>query len=221
VYACPYCRQSFNVGGPPPQAAPPPVQHQIIITHHHGSDYDSDPPSRVSTGAAWNAIVTVFIVFVVLASAGGLMWRRFMPSSMVWNGKEPFSCGGNDEINLKQVNVDFSAGTALVAAGNCKIKCVDCVIKAPIAVEAAGNAEVTFVNGSLVGSELAIHATGNAHVNVSGNATVTGPTKESGNAHVSAPKPTMLTSQTASASAASAAPPAPSASSAKGAGRRR
>ncbi len=111
-------------------------------------------------------------------SAGGTTVSR-------WDGKAPFSCGGNDAITITGVKANLSS-TAISAGGNCALTLVGCDITAPVAIDAVGNAAVTVTGGSLNGSTNAVKASGNAVVNIAGT-TVTGKTQASGSAKINGP----------------------------------
>jgi hypothetical protein len=222
-FQCTYCQQVFATGMAPPPPAPfgtgqhPQVQQPHIIVigpgHHFHDDDDDDHHVRHTTNVAssvsWVIWLVVMIAVVLAAGGGGAAYwfsgRSSAISSLVWDGKSPFECGGNDNISVKGVTAEFSAGTAVTVNGNCHFTCTDCTIRAPIAVEAGGNGVVMIVNGTIEGTELLAQAAGNARVNVAGNVKASGAVKQSGNARVSAPK----SAASASAPAPTAAPPVP------------
>ena len=198
-YTCGYCKQQFDTGWRQPQAFPTKaVQQQIIIVQGPGSGSDDDDSPRpiqtsVATGCSW-VIWAIVMVVVVLVAGGGAVYgviskNSSFASKLVWDGKTPFSCNGNDDYSVKEVHAEFASGTAITANGNCHFTCTDCTIKAPTAIEAGGNATVTMVNGSITGTETLADASANAHVNISGSAVASGAIKQSSNAKVSAPKP--------------------------------
>ncbi len=211
MYTCAYCKQQFDTGWRQPQSFPQKAQQQqIIIVHGPGGRDDDDHPrsAAVASGISW-LIWAIVMIFVVAVAGGGAFYgffskRSSFASSLVWDGKSPFQCGGNDDYAVTGVHAEFNAGTAVTAGGNCHFTCTDCSIKAPTAIDAAGNAQVTIVNGTIEGSEFLADASGNAKVNISGNVTAKGPVKQGGNAKVSAPKSTA----SASAAPSASAPPA-------------
>ena len=181
MYQCPYCHQQFATGFQPPPP-PQPMQHQpmqqqgptFIIIHGPGDDDDDDDDfdhhhhqaamvsHAVSHGISW-LIWVVVMVFVVLIAGGGALFAFFakrssLASSLVWDGTAPFTCGGIEEVNVKGVNANFNAGTAINVGGNCKFTCTDCTIKAPTAIEAGGNGTVTIVNGTIEGTDTLVEA---------------------------------------------------------------
>lgn len=214
-YMCPYCkRESLQGQAPPP---PPPQQHvPAIIVVRGPSHHDEDSVSQQVAyhhNAAYKMSWIVWLVVVLTASLGGggvafskCSKHSSLMSSLVWDGSEPFTCSGNDEIAVQGVEANFAAGTAISAAGNCHFRCTDCTISAPTGIEATGNAQVTIINGSVKATKLLADASGNARVNIGGNVTVTGRTTRSGNAQVSAPDPAP---PPATATAAASAAPAP------------
>jgi len=140
----------------------------------------------------WVLRLGIAVVFLVMGS-GGWAWHRLrgdVDDDDFWNGSEPLACDGNDEIDVRGVKATFTAGAALIASGNCHVTCKDCALKAPIAVQASGNAQVVLVNGSAEGTEASISASDNARVEVRGNATIVGSTKQVANARVVGVPPT-------------------------------
>ena len=208
-YLCTYCRQSSLQGtpvAPPPQA---PQTGPILIVHHHGG-YDDDhhyhqAAAHVHTANRISWLVWVIVVVVISLGGSGAAFARCahgssMVSSLVWDGKDPLVCGGNDNITVTGVTAKFNAGSAIVASANCHVKCTNCNLEGTTAIEASGNADVTIINGSVKGTVLMADASNNAHVTVMGNVVVAGETKKSGNAKISAP---------AAPAAPKAVPPAP------------
>jgi hypothetical protein len=220
-YACFYCRQQ-SVQGTPEPAPPPPVAEQspaIIVVHAPSHDYDHHAAiAHVNTARSISWLVWVVVVLVVSLGGSGAAFMRCTKhstalSSLVWDGSEPLHCGGNEDIAVTGVEAHFSAGQAIVATGNCKVRCTDCKISAPIAIEASGNAQVTIINGSVQGSAILADASGNSRVNISGNATASGQTRQSANGKVTAPPPpvTATASTTAPPATAATAPVKPAA----------
>jgi hypothetical protein len=162
-----------------------------------------------SSGFGWITWVVVMLI-VVGAGGGGFRFlsRRSLALGSAWDGSAPLHCTGNEKISVKGVHADFNAGTAVSVSGNCHFTCTDCTIKSQTAIEVGGNGNVTIINGTVLGSETLVDASGNARVNISGNVTVSGAVKQSSNAKVSAPKPTAAPA-TSTASSPPAAPPPP------------
>jgi hypothetical protein len=218
-YACIYCRQQSVHGAPEP---PPPTTQQtpaIIVVHHspssHGADYHNAAMAHVATARSVSWLIWLIVVLVVsLGGAGGMFMRctrhSAAMSSLVWDGSEPLQCTGNDDIAVTGVEAHFTGGSAIVANGNCHVKCTDCKISAPTAIEASGNAQVTIVNGTIQGTEVLAEAGGNAQVTVTGNVTASGRVKKSANGRVSAPAALTAAGADGSSSSptsAAAAPP--------------
>ncbi len=203
MLTCQYCKATY----PAPQANmyPPPQQQygqgpqsqqipQIVIMHTHSS-YD-DSGYQVANAFNWSFwMVRGVLPFIVVLMVGGssvafsLMGKSSMASAFVWDGTAPFDCGGVDEVTVTGVKATFTAGTAITVSGNCKFTCTDCNIKAPTAIQVDSNGSVTMINGSVVGTDVLADASGNAHVSINGNVTASGEVRQSGNAHVNAPKP--------------------------------
>lgn len=209
-YFCTYCRQQSVHGAPapPPQAQLPAI---IVIQgpgHEHDHHYDHHHQAaiahaHVARSASW--IVWVVIVLVVSLGGSGAAFMNCTKhsailSGLVWDGSEPLHCSGNDRVEVSGVEATFNAGAAIIADGNCHVRCTDCNLTAPTAIESSGNAQVTIVNGSVKGTILLADASGNSRVTISGNVTVSGQVRERANAKVSAPQPPPV--------AATAAPPA-------------
>lgn len=160
-------------------------------------------------------MVWVAVVLFVSLGGGAFGFSRCgkhsaLVSALVWSGDEPITCTGNDDIAVSGVEASFTSGTAISATGNCHFRCTDCNISAPTAIDASGNAQITIINGTIKGTAILADASGNAHVNISGNVTASGRVRENGNAKVSAPPPPPPPA-TATATAAPAPTARPSA----------
>ncbi len=182
---CPSCRNYFPVNGQPSHlAAPYESDHGApgpVIVVHHGTSSGTSFWSMY-----WMLRVGVFVV-VGLCGSGGWAWRHFSGmgiDSESWNGKEPLDCDGNDQIEVSGVKATFTSGAAIVASGNCHLTCKDCILKAPVAVRASANAEVILLNGAIEGTDSALTASDNSKIDVRGNATVVGTTKQTSNAKI-------------------------------------
>jgi DNA-directed RNA polymerase subunit RPC12/RpoP len=208
-YTCPYCQHSIQMQAPPP----PPAAHaaaaapQVIVVHHNTSS-----PVIYTGGGAWGTYWTIrlaLFVVVMILSAAGYGVRRWRGRGLVtgpnmgdglWDGTSPLTCGGNDSYDVTGINASFTAGSAIIASGNCNVTCRNCTLKAPVAVEADGNGDVKLIGGSVTGTQMACNATANGTIEVLGNATITGATHQSGNGKV-----TGVTQQAAAAAAPNAA----------------
>jgi hypothetical protein len=228
-YRCIYCNQSSVQGQAQASVAPQaPSTGPIYIVHHYGNDDDDDdddepyhyvPPVVVHAHRPW----LIWMIVVILVSVGGggagfARWRRGSVGAQIlngmsagWNGSEPLVCGGNDDIQVSGITATFNAGFAIQANGNCHVRCTDCTLGAPTAIDAGGNAEVIIMNGTISGTPTLATASGNAHVTIAGNVNASGSTKQSGNASISAPTPPP----TAKPAPAPAPSPAPSSTAAK------
>jgi hypothetical protein len=202
-YHCVYCKVTSMVG-PQPGSMPPPQPHPtgqqpavIVIQRDYSGDYDAHHHAAVAHAhAASRMSWVIWAVVVAVVSLGGAgagiakcTHHSSILSAMVWDGSAPLHCGGVDNIAVSGVEATFTAGAAIVATGNCQVRCTDCKLSAPTIVEASGNAQVSLINGSAKGTVLLAEATGNARVTVGGNVTVSGRTKEMANGKVSAPTP--------------------------------
>ena len=193
TYRCGYCGATFDTGFRPPEPQAPQQGPTIIVLgpgHSHSEPDFAMPVRAVSSGIG--TIVRLAIILVIVSAAGGFtMLSRCssLASSMVWDGSEPFSCAGNDDVAVKGVHAQFNAGTAVSVSGNCHFTCTDCTIRAPVAFDVTGNGSVTVINGNVAGTAMLVDASGNAHVNISGNVVSSGVVRQSGNARVNAPTP--------------------------------
>jgi hypothetical protein len=194
-YQCPYCGTVFDTGfRPTPQ---PSQQIPAIIVFEPEHSYAPVPVRAVTSGIG--TMIRLFVILIIVAATGGfaaIARCSSLASSLVWDGSTPFTCAGNDTVSLKEVHAQFTAGTAVSVSGNCHFTCTDCSIQAPVAIEVAGNGNVTIVNGSVIGSAMMVDASGNAHVNISGNVTASGFVRQNGNARVNAPTPAPTPSPT-------------------------
>jgi len=216
TYRCPYCQTSFATGlapEPPPSALASAPRIVIIATERDDHSHrHSMAPHVTASGVSW---ITWFIVMIVIVGASGGGWRVFsrrhaFALGSAWDGSRPFQCSGNEEVSVENVHAELNAGTAVSVSGNCHFTCTDCTIKAQTVIEAGGNGNVLIVNGTVVGSDTLVDASGNARVNISGNVTASGAVKESANAKVSAPKTTTAPSAAPQTSAPQAVSPSPS-----------
>ena len=224
MFECPYCHRQFANPAAAQHAAQPQGPTFIIVHGPGGHDDDDDDDDHhhyhhpmvhpVASGMSWITWVIVCVVLTVVGGGGGFFaWfskHSSIASSLVWDGTGPFHCDGNEQVSVSGVSAQFNAGTAVNVGGNCHFTCTDCSIKAPTAIEVGGNGSVTIVNGSVIGTEVMVDASGNARVNISGNVVASGEVKKSSNAKVSAPKPAAVAS--AASPAATAAPAAAAAS---------
>lgn len=100
---------------------------------------------------------------IALVSVAAGMWPVLKMSGCLpslWNGKEPFECGGNDRAHVSGVTAHMK-GTAIYATGNCELTVEDCDIQSDVAIKAEGNARVTLKGGTIDGK---IVTTGNGSV---------------------------------------------------------
>jgi hypothetical protein len=102
-----------------------------------------------------------------------------------WDGKSPLVCGGNDEVKIDGVTANLP-GTAITAAGNCKLTLTKVDITAPTGIMAGGNAIVTITGGSITSTDATIQAAGGAKVTLTGTK-MTGKTKALGGAKITGP----------------------------------
>jgi hypothetical protein len=218
-YHCVYCKTTSMLG-PPPGSMPPPQPNVtgpqpafIVIQHDHSGEYDhAFAHAHAASRMSW-VIWAIVVAVVSLGGAGAGIAKcthhSSILSAMVWDGSEPLHCTGVENIAVSGVEATFTAGAAIVASGNCQVRCTDCKLSAPTIVEASGNAQVSLINGSAKGSVLLAEASGNARVTAGGNITVTGSKRETANGKVSAPLPPPEPTPPSPAATPAAAPSAP------------
>lgn len=190
-YTCPYCRAHSVLGTPAP---PPPPMYQPSVTPFQQPPVIHMPYDHAAVARTykWSWIIWLVVVLGVTGGGGAIRCatrNSSILSALVWDGEEPLQCSGVDQITVSNVNATFTAGSAIIATGNCKVRCTDCTISAPTAIEVSGNAEVTMVNGSVRGTNLLGSASGNGRIMVIGNAQASGRLQESGLGKISAPVP--------------------------------
>ena len=176
IYQCPYCKQTSK--------SQVPVAPQFVIiqqpTAFHAPQHNVyvQAPTRAYRPPILPFLMPLLIVAIVM----GVTFREPLMNLTgigQWDGSEPLVCDGNDEVSVNGVNAKFTQGAAIVVRGNCHVKLKDCTIQSPIAIDASGNGGVTVTNGSVIGE---IDASGNAHVDIVGNAKASGAVKKRGNA---------------------------------------
>jgi hypothetical protein len=101
-----------------------------------------------------------------------------------WDGKSPFTCGGNKKLKIKGVTAKLDKDTAITAQGNCQLTLEDCDITAKVGIEAGANAVVTVKGGKVTGTEAAAKALANSKIKFDGTK-VTG--KKDGGAKIEGP----------------------------------
>jgi hypothetical protein len=104
-----------------------------------------------------------------------------------WNGREPLTCGGKEQIEASDVVAIYTSGTAIDARGDCRVQCTRCTIKAPVGVSAGGHARVVLVHSTLEGSHSGVVAAGNAEVKLLGSSSLVGGIVRGGSAQVTPP----------------------------------
>jgi hypothetical protein len=167
---------------------------------------ERDLKNKVSS-MIWGWIIGAFIIFILIAVVAGVgiyVWYQAKSSTadmagggagasggaqktVSWDGKTPYTCGGNENVKIEGTTANISSGSAVTAAGNCQLLLSNCNITAPTGISALGNAKVTVKGGSIKSSDEAINALGNVEVTVDG-AKVTGKTSSLGNAKITGVK---------------------------------
>ncbi len=153
---------------------------------------------KVASEVQWFAIGCAVIAFLVIGGVGLAGYIFYVAKKSVdgevsaeaemalWDGREPFSCGGTDHVRLVGVTATLASGTAVTAGSNCVVELVNCTITAPDGISALGNAQVIVEGGTITSSNQAASALGNATITFRGT-TVTGPTQALGNARIVGP----------------------------------
>jgi hypothetical protein len=200
LYQCPFCKNSFNVAGdvaPPPVAPPPPSYHHeiphIIVIAPGASAPQSMPmpmpmPRRRSSGGGCvlAAVPALITVCVVLAIVGPNLVSNLGLFGFGWDGKSTLECTGNDDMTVSGITGNVTGGTVISASGNCTLHVKQCNLKGGVGIEADGNAHVFIEDGSLEGTQSAVEAGGNSHVEFHGT-NVTGAKNRSANAKIVGP----------------------------------
>lgn len=149
------------------------------------------------SGWIWGCVGSVVIGGLVLLGfvvIGGIVtWQVMAPGgssgggaseTAAWDGKAPFSCGGNDNVTLSGASAALPGQIAITAGGNCELTLEGVDVSGGTALSVAGNATVTVNGGRLAGTDAAVSASANATVTGSG-VKVEGEVKKKGGAKVS------------------------------------
>jgi hypothetical protein len=147
-----------------------------------------------ASSMVWGWIIGAVILGILVLSFAGIgiyVWMSAKDMSSTpgaaakaaeaadWDGKTPFTCGGNDVVALTGV----TATAGVKASANCQLTLTGVTITAPVGIDASGNAKVTVTGGSITSSASSVVASGNAKVDFVGTK-VTGKAKTSGLAKV-------------------------------------
>src|SRR5690606_19681173 len=130
-------------------------QLQVKINGRTPENYLKDKASSM----IWGWIIGAVILGIVLLTFVGVGIYVYMQASDTsspgaaakaaaaasWDGKTPFTCGGNDAVALTGV----VATAGVKASANCQLTMTDVSITAPVAIEASGNAKVIMTGGSI------------------------------------------------------------------------
>ena len=172
---------TFDVGGG--------HQLQVKINGKTPEGYLKDKASSMIWGwiigaAILGLVVLIFVgvgiyVYVAAKDTSNPAAAAKAAEAASWDGKTPFTCGGNDVIALTGV----TATAGVKTGGNCQLTMTGVAITAPVAIEAGGNSKVTMTGGSIVASTNSVVASANAKVDLLGTK-VTGKSKASGGAKV-------------------------------------
>ncbi|MCA9629194.1 MAG: hypothetical protein KC766_16045 [Myxococcales bacterium] len=119
-------------------------------------------------GLAWYIYAEAKKSTVTPATPGGAAAAASDLKDADWDGKTPFTCGGNDAYKIKGVTAKLTSGTAISAGANCTLVIEDSNIEAPTGVSALGNSNITIKGGSVKGKTAALKAIGNCKITVEG-----------------------------------------------------
>lgn len=123
-------------------------------------------------------------IYVVAKDGGGVHKPTAGGDDTKWDGKAPFSCGGNDEPKITGTVANLPGKTAITVSGNCHLTLENVQITAAIGIDASSNGQVVMNGGSIHATTNTAVASGNAQVVITG-AQTTGKSKKSGNGKVS------------------------------------
>jgi hypothetical protein len=154
-----------------------------------------------STLVWWAIFAGIGLVVVLfLVGLGWWIWRKAEASMgppqtdpkgkadvVTWDGKTPYSCGGDDHVTIKGVTANIASGTAISAGAACRLELVDVNVTAPTGLQAMGNAIIIVNGGSVTGKEFAAKALGNGQVTFKGTK-VNGKTQALGKAKINGAK---------------------------------
>jgi hypothetical protein len=125
------------------------------------------------------AIFGIYVYFQARDGASASGAPAGKPVSVTWDGKAPFTCGGNEVVTLTGVN----ATAGVVADMNCVVNLVNVNINAPVAITANMNSKVNVTGGSVTGTTHAAVANMNGIITFSGTK-VTGKTQKQMNGKI-------------------------------------
>lgn len=167
---CQYCNTTSVIqrgnkpAGKLPQWQPPPgaqIPYGAPQMHVPVPMVIHVPQARFSTLWIWitllGVLVPVAVTMVPVFMTTGLLSRG-------WDGKEPFSCGGNDRFEIDDVKAKFKGTTALNIGGNCQVELRNVDIEGKIGANISGNGRLTLFSGTIEGATTGIEVGGNGRV---------------------------------------------------------
>lgn len=170
--------------------------------------FDTDGLANQAVGKAKNELVWwgigCAVVGLVVVLLGGIGWYAYakykattVPPSATgkpaedaekssWDGKSPFSCGGDDHVRIEGVTAKLDKDTVISASGACQVDLVNCDLTGKIGIQTLANAQVRVKGGKVTGKDAAAKALGNSRIVFDGT-TVTGKKDGLGAAKVEGP----------------------------------
>ncbi|HEY5289715.1 MAG TPA: hypothetical protein VIJ59_06745 [Caulobacteraceae bacterium] len=118
------------------------------------------------SGLVIGVIGVAFAVFMVVFFNSGAAKGWLFASS--WDGKSPLTCGGSQQMTIRNKHIKMDTGPVFDVGGDCKLNIIDSDITAPTVLDAGGHAHVTFEGGSMTAGDKAITGGGDARVEIHG-----------------------------------------------------
>jgi hypothetical protein len=167
-------------------------QVKLTIDGKNPENFLKDKASSMIWGWIIGAVIIGLLVLGGIGLAGYIYFQAKSDSAApaaakaaaaaAWDGKSTFECKANDAVTLTGVKANV-AGTAIRASGNCQLTLTGVDITAGTGIDASGNAKVTMTGGAIKATTNSVVASASAKVTCTGT-TVTGKSKQSGNAKV-------------------------------------
>ncbi len=179
---CVYCGASYAIRHPLEPYRP---RKEPVLIYASPERASTPPPSSRSFSSKLLFIIPflpAIIVTLTMVGPANIPLVNRLPG-IRWDGKEPFTCSGNDDRVIDGVTADLAGYIVVSASSNCHLQIRNSSLRGKIAILASGNAEVNIVGGEIEGSEISIETDNNAEVLVSG-AVLKGRQIHKGNSHI-------------------------------------
>lgn len=165
-------------------------QLQVQINGKTPENYLKDKASNMIFGWIMGAVIIglvvltfvgvgIYVVYAANDTSNPAAAAKAAEASK-WDGKTPFTCGGNDVVALKNV----TATSGVTAQGSCQLTLTNVNITAPVGIEAGANSKVTMSGGSINAATNSVVVAANAKVDLVGTKVSGGKAKMSGNGKV-------------------------------------